>query len=74
LPGDAEPIGWWIGTGTAIGPAVHLTVAARGTLNVNCELLRDEMLVSMKTFASYLDTNTDRLDDRVPGDCMQRSF
>lgn len=74
LQGDAELVGWWIGTGDGIKPSEHLTIDGRGNINVNVGLMRDEMLASMNAFAAYLEDNADTKDGRLPGARLQRSF
>jgi len=52
--GSGGVICWWIGTNVPL--ANHLLVDAEGALHISCQLLRDELLHSMATFADYLES------------------
>jgi hypothetical protein len=71
---EGHLVGWLVGTAGGIPPERHLVIDATGNININCGLVVLEMLASMQSFARYLDENTDRLDERVPGARLQRAF
>jgi|GEM_PF-1840923 len=73
LPGSVSLIGWWVGFFDEVTRTKHLQVSD-GAIWVDGGVLLDEFILSLRTFAYYLQHDNDLLDGHSPRQRWQRGF